>query len=59
MNADPVKDYVLTSHAHFEMERRGLNERLVRQALEAPAQRWEVRPGRRDPCHRRCGQAAE
>ncbi len=39
-------NYVFTSHARFEMQRRGLSEDRVRQVLEAPEQRWEVRPGR-------------
>ncbi len=46
MKGDAIKDYVFTPHARLEMERRGLSEELVRKALEAPGQRWEVRPGR-------------
>jgi hypothetical protein len=46
MSAEPVGDYVFTSHARFEMERRGLGEEMVRKVLDAPVQRWEERPGR-------------
>jgi hypothetical protein len=41
-----MENYLFTPHALFEMERRGLSEALIRAVLEAPAQRWEVRPGR-------------
>jgi len=43
---DPVTDYVITPHAVFEMERRGLNEQIVRSVLSAPEQRLEIRRGR-------------
>jgi hypothetical protein len=43
---DPVTDYVITPHAAFEMERRGLSEQIVRSVLSAPEQRLEVRRGR-------------
>ena len=42
----PVTDYVITPHAAFEMERRGLSEQIVRAVLSAPEQRLEVRRGR-------------
>jgi len=42
----PIVDYVLTPHALLEMERRDLDEALLRQVLTAPEQRSEVRPGR-------------
>ncbi len=38
--------YLLTDHAAFEMERRGLTEELLAGILEAPDQRIQVRPGR-------------
>ncbi len=44
--ADPITRYVLTSHAHFEMERRGIHAETVHQVLAAPEQRIRVRPGR-------------
>jgi hypothetical protein len=46
MIAEPLRDYVFTPHARFEIERRGLGEELVRGVLEAPGQRWELQPGR-------------
>jgi hypothetical protein len=44
--AERVADCVLTSHALFEMKRRGLTEELVRRVLDFPEQRMAVRPGR-------------
>jgi hypothetical protein len=44
--AEPITDYVLTLHARFEMERRGIAENTVQQILVAPDQRLPVRPGR-------------
>lgn len=44
--AEPVARYVLTSHARFEMERRGISADTVHQVLTAPEQRVHVRPGR-------------
>jgi hypothetical protein len=44
--AEPVKDYLITPHAAFEMERRGIDEAIVRRVLAAPEQRHAVRPGR-------------
>ena len=44
--AGPLKDYVITAHAMFEMRRRGIAETLLRQVLAAPDQRHTVRPGR-------------
>jgi hypothetical protein len=46
MNSEPIESYVLTAHARFEMERRGLSEEVIREVLQAPEQRWELRPGR-------------
>ena len=46
MKHNPVTDYVITSHAAFEMKRRGLNEEIVHMVLAAPEQRLDVRPGR-------------
>ena len=43
---EPVRDYVITPHARFEMERRSLTDDVVRRILSAPEQRLDVRPGR-------------
>jgi hypothetical protein len=34
--ADPIDKYVVTSHAVFEMQRRGIEEGAVREVLAAP-----------------------
>jgi len=44
--AEPVCDFVITRHAAHEMQRRGLDEALVRAVLAAPEQREAVRAGR-------------
>jgi Domain of unknown function (DUF4258) len=44
--AAPVDDYEITIHAAFEMQRRGIEESIVRRVLAAPEQRHAVRPGR-------------
>ena len=44
--AEPVLALVLTPHAMFELQRRGLDETIVRQVLAAPEQREALRPGR-------------
>jgi hypothetical protein len=44
--AEPIDDYVVTSHAAFEMQRRRVEEGAVRQVQAAPEQRHFVRPGR-------------
>ncbi len=44
--ADPIAEFVVTPHAALEMERRGIDEAIVRQVLTAPEQREAVRPGR-------------
>lgn len=46
MKREPIRDHVLTAHARFEMDRRGLTEGLVERVLREPGERWEVRPGR-------------
>lgn len=50
--AVPILDFVLTSHASAELQRRGLDETLVRRVLAHPEQRVAVRPGR-DVVHSR------
>ena len=44
--AEPIDNYLVTSHAAFEISRRGIKEALVRRILAAPEQRHAVRPGR-------------
>ena len=46
MKPEPLRAYVLTAHAAFEMARRGLGDDLVASVLRAPEQRIQVRPGR-------------
>lgn len=46
MSPPLIANCVFTSHARFEMGRRGLSEDVIRLVLQAPAQCWEVRPGR-------------
>lgn len=46
MKAEPVREYVLSTHALSEMARRGLSEDVLRGVLSGPEQRLEVRPGR-------------
>lgn len=41
-----MDDYLITSHAAFEMQRRGIDESIVRSVLAAPEQRHAIRPGR-------------
>jgi uncharacterized protein YuzE len=43
---DPIVDYVITAHAAFEMQRRGITGDVIRQVLHAPEQRFLVRAGR-------------
>lgn len=43
---EPVVAFVLTQHATFELQRRGLDEAIVRKVLAAPEERKAVRPGR-------------
>jgi Domain of unknown function (DUF4258) len=44
--AEPVIKYEISGHAVGEMQRRGLDEGIVRQVLSAPEWRETVRPGR-------------
>lgn len=46
MPAEPIREYVLTDHAVFEMKRRGIDEAMLRGVLATPGQRDSVRPGR-------------
>lgn len=42
----PIQRYVITAHAGFEMQRRKIEEAIVRGVLAAPEQRHPVKPGR-------------
>jgi hypothetical protein len=42
----PITDYVITEHAVFEMERRGLTKAMIQKVLAAPEQQQEVYHGR-------------
>jgi hypothetical protein len=42
----PITDYVITAHAVFEMQRRGITEEILEQVLHAPEQRFLLRAGR-------------
>ena len=44
--AEPISEYVVTSHAESEMERRGIDHATLQRVLTAPEQRDTVRPGR-------------
>lgn len=44
--ADSIREYAIGPHAALEMERRGLDDAMVRQVLTAPEQREGVRAGR-------------
>lgn len=46
MRPEPIRNYVITEHAAFELERRGLADEIVRQVLSGPGQQVDVRPGR-------------
>jgi hypothetical protein len=41
-----ITRYLITDHARFEMNRRGISEELVHSVLRAAEQTIEVRPGR-------------
>jgi hypothetical protein len=43
---EPINNYIVTSHAAFEIHRRRIEEDLVRRVLAAPEQCHAVRPGR-------------
>jgi hypothetical protein len=43
---EPVRRYVITPHAAFEMVRRRIPGSIVRAVLAAPEQRYPVRAGR-------------
>ena len=44
--AESLEKYIITSHAAFEMERRGIDKFLLQQIMTLPEQQEIVRPGR-------------
>jgi hypothetical protein len=44
--AEPIHDYVITSHAAREMRRRGIGEATLHQVMAGPEQRHNLRLGR-------------
>lgn len=46
MPAEPIREYVITAHAAFEMKRRGIDEAMLQSVLFEPGQRASVRAGR-------------
>lgn len=43
---EPIKEYIVTSHAVVEMRHRDIDEALVARVLANPGQRLQVRVGR-------------
>jgi Domain of unknown function (DUF4258) len=46
MSPEPVREFIISGHARFEMERRGISDEVVRQVLESAEQRFQTRKGR-------------
>ena len=46
MKNEPVTDFIITPHAAFEMQRRGVTSEIVDSVLAKPEQRLGVRTGR-------------
>jgi hypothetical protein len=46
MKANAIIEYVITEHAAFQMNRRGISLEEVRRVLEGPEQRFAVGEGR-------------
>lgn len=46
MSLNPIHDYVVTEHAHFEMQRRSISEDQIDAVLKSPQQSVELRKGR-------------
>ena len=42
----PIKNYIVTPHAVFEMQRRGIGDEVLRQVLISPEWRETIREGR-------------
>ena len=39
-------DYIITDHAYFEMQRRGISKKIIQSILANPDQKVEIRQGR-------------
>src|SRR2546428_10951791 len=46
MSPEPIHEFIISGHARFEMERRGISDEVVRQVLESPEQRLQTLKGR-------------
>ena len=46
MGPEPVREFIISGHARFEMERRGISDEVVRQVVESPEQQFQTRKGR-------------
>jgi hypothetical protein len=46
MSPEPVREFIISGHARFEMERRGISDEVVRQVLESPEQQFQTRKSR-------------
>ena len=46
MKPDPVKNFLITRHAAFEIKRRGLSQDIVGRVMGNPEQRINIRHGR-------------
>jgi len=46
MSPEAIHEFIISGHARFEMERRGISDEVVRQVLEFPEQRFQTRKGR-------------
>jgi hypothetical protein len=46
MSPEPIRDFIISSHARFQMERRGVSDGVVRQVLGSPEQGFQTRRGR-------------
>lgn len=44
--SETIKNYIVTPHAVFEMQRRGIDHEILRQVLISPELREAVREGR-------------
>jgi len=45
MSPEPTHEFIISGHARFEMERRGISDEVVRQVLESPEQRLRTLKG--------------
>jgi hypothetical protein len=42
----PLRDYVITEHAAWEMQRRGISQEVIEKVMNSPEQVFEAKPGR-------------